>query len=162
MTMFFDSDIDRIFRRMGVLGGDIFEGFGEGPSGSRPIYYGYTMTVGPDGRPIVQEFGSAGKGVVSGSGAREPVVDTIVDEKEKVVKLIAEMPGVEKADVKLVVDNQTVDISAEHGEKKYHARVPLSRKVDEDSAKATYTNGILQLVFGLVEERPAGKTVEVE
>ena len=37
---------------------------------------------------------------------REPLVDTIVDEKEKVVKLIAEMPGVEKTDVKIVVDKQ--------------------------------------------------------
>ena len=38
---------------------------------------------------------------------REPIVDTIVDEKEKVVKLIAEMPGVEKTDVKIVVEEQS-------------------------------------------------------
>ena len=84
-------------------------------------------------------------------------------EKEKVVKLIAEMPGVEKTDVKIVVENKIVDLSAEHGEKKYHVKVPVQQKVDENSAKASYKNGVLQIIFKLVEEeKPKGKTVEVE
>jgi len=90
-------------------------------------------------------------------------VETIVDEKEKVVKLIAEMPGVEKNDVKIVVDGNLVNIDAEHGEKKYHVKVPIKHKVDEDSVKASYKNGILELTFKLKEpEKPKGKTVEVE
>ncbi|MEK0346654.1 MAG: Hsp20/alpha crystallin family protein, partial [Nitrosopumilus sp.] len=83
-------------------------------------------------------------------------------EKEKVVKLIAEMPGVEKADVKIAVENNIVDISAEHDKKKYHVKVSLQHKVDENSAKASYKNGILELIFKVVEEKPKGKTVEVE
>ena len=86
----------------------------------------------------------------------------IVDEKEKVVKLIAEMPGVEKTDVKILVDKNVVNITAERGDKKYHCKVPLQHKVDENSAKATYKNGILQLVFKLVVEKQTGKKVEVE
>jgi HSP20 family protein len=73
------------------------------------------------------------------------------------------MPGVEKSDVKIVVENKTVDLSAEHDEKKYHVRVPVQHKVDENSAKASYKNGVLQIVFKLAkEEKPKGKTVEVE
>jgi len=72
------------------------------------------------------------------------------------------MPGVEKTDVKIVVDNKIVDLSAEHGEKKYHVKVPLKHIVDENSAKASYKNGILQLVFKLVPEKQTGKKVEVE
>ena len=73
------------------------------------------------------------------------------------------MPGVEKSDVKVLVKDKTVDISAEHGEKKYHVNVPIQYKVDENSAKALYTNGILELVFKLAkDEKPKGKTVEVE
>jgi HSP20 family protein len=72
------------------------------------------------------------------------------------------MPGVEKTDVKILVDKNIVDISAEHSEKKYHTKVPLKHKVDENSAKATYKNGILQLVFKLVVEKQTGKKVEVE
>ena len=165
MTMFFDSEFDRIFKRMSNSFfniDDILDEFKEG-STSGPYYYGYTMTVGPDGKPVVKEYGNVKPGLLPTSDTREPVVDTIVDEKEKVVKLIAEMPGVEKTDVKIVVDNKTVDLSAEHDEKKYHAKVPLKHKVDENSAKASYKNGILQLVFKLTEEeKPKGKTVEVE
>ena len=45
---------------------------------------------------------------------------------------------------------------------KYHTKVPLKHKVDENSAKASYKNGILQLVFKLVTEKQTGKKVEVE
>ena len=165
MTMFFDSEFDRIFKKMSNSFfniDDIFEEF-KSDSGSGPYYYGYTMTVGPDGKPIVKEYGNVKPGLLPSSDTREPVVDTIVDEKEKVVKLIAEMPGVEKSDVKIVVEGRSVNIDAEHGEKKYHAKVPIKHKVDENSAKASYKNGILELVFKLqTQEKPKGKTVEVQ
>ena len=164
MTSFFDTEIDRIFKKMSNSFfdvNDIFEGF-NGNSNSGPVFYGCTMTVGPDGKPSVQEYGNVKPDRSHISDAREAIVDTIVDEKEKVVKLIAEMPGVEKTDVKILVDKKIVDISAEHGEKKYHTKVPLKYKVDENSAKASYKNGILQLVFKLVVEKQTGKKVEVE
>ena len=131
----------------------------EGNSG--PICYGYTMTVGSDGKPVVCEFGNKSDKLLT-CDTRHPFVDTVIDEKEKTVKLIAEMPGVEKTDVKIVVENKTVEISAEHGEKKYHVKVPLKHKVDENSAKALYKNGILELNFKLVAEKQTGKKVEVE
>jgi len=164
MTIFFDSQIDRIFNKMSKSFFDIdeiFEDF-KGNSNSGPIFYGCTMTVGPDGKPVVQEYGNVKPDQIPISDTREPIVDTIVDEKEKVVKLIVEMPGVEKTDVKIVVDNKIVDLSAEHGEKKYHVKVPLTHTVDENSAKASYKNGILQLVFKLAVEKQTGKKVEVE
>ena len=165
MTMFFDNEFDRIFKKLSNSFfdiDDVFEGFKGNGSESGPYYYGYTMTVGSDGKPVVKEYGNVKPGLLPTSDTREPVVDTIVDEKEKVVKLIAEMPGVEKTDVKIVVENNIVDLSAEHGEKKYHVKVPVQHKVDENSAKASYKNGVLQIAFKLVEEKPKGKTVEVE
>ncbi len=163
--MFFDSEIDRIFKKMSNSFfniDNICEDFKGNGSDSGSCCYGYTMTVGPDGKPVVKEYGNVKPDLPLTSDTREPLVDTIVDEKEKVVKLIAEMPGVEKTDVKIVVDNKIVDLSAEHGVKKYHVKVPVKHKVDENSAKASYKNGILQLVFKLVEEKPTGKKVEVE
>ena len=166
MTNFFDSEFDRIFTRMSNSFfdiNDIFEEFKGNGSESGPYYYGYTMTVGPDGKPVIKEYGNVKPGLLPTSNTREPLVDIIVDEKEKIVKLIAEMPGVEKSDVKIVVENKVVDLSAEHNEKKYHVKVPLQHKVDENSAKASYKNGILQIIFKLIEEKkPKGKTVEVE
>jgi HSP20 family protein len=165
MTMFFDDEFDRIFKRMSQSFFNIDDTFEEfkGKDSGGPFYYGYTMTVGPDGKPIVKEYGNVKPGLLPTSDTREPIVDTIVDEKEKLVKLVAEMPGVEKSDVKIVVQDKTVDISAEHDKKKYHTKVPIQHKIDENSAKASYKNGILELVFKLVEEeKPKGKTVEVE
>ena len=165
MTMFFDDEFDRIFKRMSQSFfniDDMFEEFKNRES-SGPFYYGYTMTVGPDGKPVVKEYGNVKPGLLPTSDTREPIVDTIVDEKEKAVKFVAEMPGVEKTDVKIVVKDKNVDISAERGEKKYHAKVPLQHKVDENTAKASYKNGILELVFKLVEEeKPTGKRMEVD
>ena len=166
MTTFFDSEFDRIFKRMSNSFfdiDDIFEEFKGNGSESGPYYYGYTMTVGPDGKPVVKEYGNVKPGLLPTSDTREPLVDTIVDEKEKVVKLIAEMPGVEKTDVKIVVKNKTVNLSAEHGDKKYHVKVPVQHKVDENSVKASYKNGVLQIIFKLIEdEKPKSKMVEVE
>jgi HSP20 family protein len=165
MTMF-DDEFDRIFKRMSNSFfdiDDIFEEFKENGSNSGPFYYGYTMTVGPNGKPMVKEYGNVKPGLLPSSNTREPIVDAIVDEKEKLVKLVAEIPGVEKTDVKILVQDKFVDISAEHGEKKYHVKVPIKHKVDENSAKASYKNGILELVFKLIEdEKPKGKKVEVE
>jgi len=164
MTSFFDTEIDRIFKSMSTSFFDVNDAFEEVKdySNSGPLFYGYTMTVGPDGKPSVQEYRNVKPDRLHISDTREAIVDTIVDEKEKVVKLIAEMPGVEKTDVKILVDKNVVDITAEHGEKKYHCKVPLQHKVDENSAKATYKNGILQLIFKLVVEKQTSKKVEVE
>jgi len=165
MTIF-DDEFDRIFKRMSSSFfdiDDIFEEFKGNGSNSGPFYYGYTMTVGPNGKPVVKEYGNVKPGLLPSSDTREPIVDAIVDEKEKLVKLVAEIPGVEKTDVKILVQDKSVDISAEHGEKKYHVTVPIKHKVDENSAKASYKNGILELVFKLIEDdKPKGKKVEVE
>ena len=142
-----------------------------GPGRIGPYYYGYTMTVGPDGRPVVREYGNVRPGLAGGgaaSGAAPAVRDglqaeTILDDKERVLKLVAEMPGVEKEDVKIVVDGDAVSIDADSGRKSYHAKVPLDQKVDKGTAKATYRNGILELAFKLADpEPPKGTTVEVQ
>jgi len=164
MTNFFETEIDRIFKTMSNSFfdvDDIFEEF-KSNSNSGPLFYGYTMTVGPDGKPSVQEYGNVKSEQLPISNTREAIVDTIVDEKEKVVKLIVEMPGVEKTDVKILVDKNVVDISAEHGEKKYHSKIPLQQKVNENSAKASYKNGVLEIVFKQAVKKQTSKKVEVE
>jgi HSP20 family protein len=166
--MFLNDEFDNLFRRMSrpfMNMDDIFEEFKD--SGNLqtygPYYYGYTMTIGPDGKPVVKEYGNVKPALLPTSDVREPFVDVLVDDKEKVLKLVAEMPGVEKKDIKIVVEGRTVNLDAEHGEKKYSAKVPIRQKVDEDSVRATYANGILEVRFKLKEdEKPKGKTVEVE
>jgi HSP20 family protein len=128
-----------------------------------PYYYGYSVTIGPDGKPVVKEYGNVRPGLLPDAETREPLVDVIVDDKEKVLKIVAEMSGVEKKDIKIEVLGRTINIDAEHEDKKYHTKIPIKQKVDENSVKATYANGILEVKFKLKEEeRPKGKTVTVE
>ncbi|MEW5840767.1 archaeal heat shock protein Hsp20 [Nitrososphaera sp.] len=129
-----------------------------------PYYYGYQVTIGPDGRPHVREFGNikpAARGLVAPSETREPLVDTALDEKENTLVITAEMPGVTKQDIKVEVSQDTVTIHAEKGDKKYHTEIPSSAALDDKSAKATYANGILELKIKL-KEPPKPKATEVK
>lgn len=166
--MFLNDEFDNLFRKMSrpfMNMDDIFEEFKDSDNLQTygPYYYGYTMTIGPDGKPVIKEYGNVKPALLPTSDVREPFVDVLVDDKEKVLKLVAEMPGVEKKDIKIVVEGRTVNLDAEHGEKKYSTKVPIKQKVDEDSVKATYANGVLEVRFKLKEdEKPKGRTVEIE
>lgn len=131
-----------------------------------PYYYGYQVTVGPDGKPKVREFGNvrpAARGLVEQSGIREPMVDTAINEKENSLIITAEMPGVTKQDIKVNVADGFVSIHAEQGEKKYHTDIPVKVQLDDSSAKATYSNGILELKIKLKQApKLKGKEVKVE
>ena len=88
------------------------------------------------------------------------IVVAIVDEKNEQLKLVAEMPGVEKEDIHVVVNGNIVNIKAERNTKKYDVSVPVEHKVVKDSAKASYKNGILEVVFTLTK-KPEGTKVEI-
>ncbi len=143
----------------------------DGPQNPGVRYYGLVMTTGPDGRPVIHKYGNARPAgrrptladAADSAEARALPVDTIVDEKGKVVKMIAEMPGVEKRDIKIAVEERHVSVSAEGGGgKRYQMRIPLDRRVDTSFTKASYRNGILQITFGLAEDTNRGKTVKVD
>lgn len=129
-----------------------------------PYYYGYQVTVGPDGKPHVREFGNikpTAKGLVAPSETREPLVDTALDEKENMLTITAEMPGVTKQDIKVSVSEDSVTVHAEKGDKKYHTEIPVTVALDDKSAKAIYANGILELKIKL-KEPPKPKATEVK
>lgn len=165
--MWFDDQFENTFRRLSnhfFNSGDIFEN----PIGSQvqtygPYYYGYEMTLGSDGKPLVREWGNIRPtNALTDNSIREPYVDETVDEKNGILKLVTEMPGIEKSDIQVNVADNTVSISAKHGDRKYGTNVPLKYKVDDNSVKAKYLNGILELTFKLAEEKPKGKLVSVE
>jgi HSP20 family protein len=59
-------------------------------SSNAPYYYGYQITVGPDGKPYVREFGNirpSAKGLIEQAGVRAPLVDTAIDEKHNTLRV---------------------------------------------------------------------------
>ena len=128
-----------------------------------PYYYGYQITIGPDGKPHVREFGNvrpAAKGLVEQAGVRQPLFDTAINEKQNTLGITAEMPGVNKEDIKVNIAGQYVTIHAEKGDKKYHTDIPVDLELDDTSAKASYSNGILELKVKL-KQAPKAKAREI-
>ncbi len=123
-----------------------------------PIVYGYSIRVGPDGKPIVREFGnirpSAKPEIVELSEAREPLVD--VFEEDDSVKVIAEVPGVEKKDINLNASEEKLIISVDTPQRKYYKEVDLPAKVDPKSATASYKNGVLEVTLKKVGAKEGG------
>ena len=145
----FDDEFDSLFKQMSnsfMNLDDVFEMLKNAGNMSGPIFYGYTMTTGPDGKPVVNEYGNVKPNMLPAQEKREPLIDTLVDEKEKTLKVVAEMPGVEKSDVNVVVGaDKVIHIDAERGEKKYDVKVPIKHKVDPEPPKATYKLSLIHI-----------------
>jgi len=125
-----------------------------------PYVYGFSVAIGPEGRPVVRTFGSR-PGRRGERGYRTPFIDVIKDEKEGEVRVIAEMPGVEKDDIEVRADVRSVSIKAERNGRRYRANIDLPVDVDPSSARAKYKNGILEVTLK-TSEKPKGRKIPVE
>ena len=144
-----------------------------------PIVYGYSMTIGPDGKPQVTKFGNvksldrldAKKKNIAANPSdkaspmsieREPLVDVNATEKE--VKVVVEMPGVRKEDIKVNAANSHVDIFASYNSRKYQTSIELPKEADVETARSNYNNGILEITFNKKKEdiKPKGKEIKIE
>ena len=130
--------------------------------------YGYSIKIGPDGKPIIREFGNIKptiEGIEEGKeeliGAREPLTEVQKHKNEIVV--IAELPGVSKEDIKLLAKEDELEIKVDTSSRKYYKKLKLPAFVDENSIKATYNNGILEVRMKIKKEKKkTGKLIKVE
>ena len=134
-----------------------------------PLVYGYSMTIGPDGKPQVREFGNikrpSGFGIGPSKaqivGEMEPMIDVVTTDKE--VKVTVEMPGVSKDKVKIEAYVCTVEVKSEDPQRKYHKTIDLPLEADLETAKSKYNNGILEITFDKKKEsKPKGKQIKIE
>jgi len=119
--------------------------------------YGFSMRIGPDGKPIIREFGNfkPGASPMEQPQEREPLVDVI--EKDDNVTVIAEVPGVEKEEINLTTSEETLSIKVTNPERKYSRVVKLPAKIKPESATASYKNGVLEVVLEKVEKGKKGE-----
>ena len=163
-------DIDSIMREMEKLMDESFKNF-EQPvpkkfikehkldDGSTvkefgPIIYGYSVKIGEDGKPIIRKFGNVD--VFSHSindsshdtqQEREPLID-IINGKEE-IKIVAELPGVAKENIKLYANENTLTIESSGSieERRYYKKIEFPEFVEPSSGRSHYKNGILEITF---------------
>jgi HSP20 family protein len=116
---------------------------------ARPLVRGFSMQLGPDGQPIFRSFGDFG---VPREGYRQPVYDQLLDQQKGELKIVAELPGVEKEDLRLNATENELALEASRGDRRYKTDIRLRAPVQPSSAAAQYHNGVLEVRFRLKEK----------
>ena len=123
-----------------------------------PLVYGYSYTVGADGKPQFREFGNVRPSQSSLKGGRprvgepmltaerEPLADITIMDKE--VKVTVEMPGISKQEIKVSAYGGAVEVlTTDKAKRKYHRIINLPSETNLETARSTYSNGILEIIF---------------
>lgn len=184
----FYEDIDKVMKDMDRMMEETFKRFTShapkdliresiGPDGNRikemgPFIYGYSMTIGPDGQPETREFGNIKPGLrpagfgfepresLDVKGEREPLVDVISDDNE--LKVVAELPGVEKKDIKLGATSNSLTIDVDTECRNYYRELELTVEIDPENARSSYKNGVLEVIFQKSKKDSDGHSIKVE
>ena len=136
-----------------------------------PFVYGYSFSMGPDGKPVIREFGNVKPSLRGGpSGGvkprldvkedREPLIDTIVN--PDTVKVVAELPGVEKPDIALECDGHKLTLKVDTDKRRYYKELELPVEVDPDTSKASYKNGVLELLLTRKKTGSKAKQIAID
>lgn len=107
--------------------------------------YGFTINTAGGGIPKVETFGNIKK-TPEGPKVdeeREPITDIFDEENEIVV--IAEMPGIEKNDLKIDLKEDILEISAVSKNRTYRKELLLPLKASMQNLNHKFTNGILEI-----------------
>jgi len=107
--------------------------------------FGFSVKTAVGGAPIVEPFGNIKQTPTGPSveDVREPLTDIFDEEHE--IRVLAEMPGINRDDIHLDLKDDILDIRAESGKRKYHKEVLLPAPVKPATMTSRYNNGILEI-----------------
>ncbi len=127
------------------------------------------------GRPRRQLLSSGERGEMLPAEYRQPSIDVVETDREVIAR--AEMPGLEKENIKINLTEDRLEISAEtkkEEEKRekgyvyremrsgsYYRAIALPSPVDPNNAQASYKNGILEIKMPKTEVKEK-KEIKVE
>ena len=85
------------------------------------------------------------------------------EDRDKDIVFTIDMPGVSKKDIDINIEEHSIKVSAENGGKrKYNYSRKFKPAVDTESAKATFTNGVLDITVTKLESKPSGRKVAIK
>jgi len=174
------EDIDKMFHDMERMMEEEFKSFTSRvpkdyvrerklPDGSTtrefgPFVYGYSVKIGPDGKPEINKFGNlrSSRRGPQVKEEREPLVDIIETDGE--VHVVAELPGVDKKDIQLHATEETLTISVDIPQRRYFKDVKLPVRVRVTEARTNYKNGVLEVTFPKIEKekKTKGEPIKID
>lgn len=151
-----DEDINRLFERMlRQLG---FDNLTQDSPKVQSWSYGYSMTTGPDGKPVIREWGTGLPEAPQPLTPQpyipetpEPLSQIDIDTENKQVRVIVEMPGFTKESIRITGTEKTLRLTADNEARHLDTDIPINARVDPKSARATYKNGVLDIILKLIE-----------
>ena len=85
------------------------------------------------------------------------------ENRDKDIVFTIDMPGVSKKDIDIEIEEHSIKVSAENGGKRrYNYNRKFKPAVDPKSAKATFTNGVLDITVTKLESKPTGRKVAIK
>ena len=150
------NDIYEELERLGEMIDDtmqrFFENFSENSPVRRNHVQGFSIKIGPDGKPIVRELDSRQppQDEEEISDDVEPLVDIIEDGKLLVV--FAALPGINKDDIDLRVTENCLTVTVDTDDFEWYDELNLPTKVKPKSARASYKNGVLEVRLEKLEK----------
>ncbi|NHJ87512.1 MAG: Hsp20/alpha crystallin family protein [Asgard group archaeon] len=152
------KEIDRMMKEFNTTDQDAFR------KKMGPIVWGWNLSMGPDGKPTFKEFGNvkpSESGEPIAKEDREPLIDVFIEETQ--VRVVAELPGVEKNDINVKTTDSKIIIEAKGIDRNYSCERELSVKIKPKTATAKYRNGILELTIQRLEPaQEKGFEVKIE
>jgi len=157
---FFEDFGPEIFDNIEEIIKDFMEDFGE----SIPFVYGFSIVHRPGEEPEIREFGNFQEAednpyeeIDFSVEEKKSLID--VFEAEETVHVLGDFSEVRKEDLKLSASAQSLEIKVLEPEE-YSETVELPTRVEPGSAKASYRNGVLEVIFKKeLEEAP--KSIDI-
>ncbi len=145
------KDLEEMLERMmsqidrDLLDPDTLNEIMRDPRSTKPFVFGFSMRVGPDGKPIIERFGDPTPKEAHGElpPPIEPLVD-VFEEKNEII-IVADLPGVEKDEIRVRVKGQTLTIHVDNPERPYHKVIQLPARVAREEATSSLRNGVLEV-----------------
>ena len=151
-------DDDRVMDDVRRMAEEMMKMFHNAQPG-KSVVHGFKINIGPDGKPRIEDFGNkpikSPKGESIISEEREPLTDIIEGDDD--VAVTVEIPGVEKEDIDLNVTGDMLEIKVDAQNRKYQKTVQLPCDVRPKTTKATYKNGVLDVVIKRKEKKKPGE-----
>jgi HSP20 family protein len=122
-----------------------------------PKIYGYSITLGADGKPSIRKFGDVKSATIDANtvkhlgdhfitSEREMPLDITATDKE--VRVVLDMPGIKEEDIRINTCKSELEVkTSDNAPRKYYKTIGLPHDADTETMRFRYNNGILELTF---------------